>query len=60
MQKTAPNSSIVKFQLVLSDGIDTIKGMAMTQLNHLFLSGDLVENSVVSLTNYTLNSTGSE
>lgn len=46
--------------MVVADGLDTMTCMPMTQLSNLIISGEVQENSIVSLLDYSVNQMGQE
>ncbi len=60
--KSLPNQGDkpARYRFSVTDGVDVANAMASTQLAVRIKAGEIVENSIVTLTNYQVNLINSE
>ena len=53
--KVGGNQGIVRYRVILSDGLNFVQGMLHTPLNHLVTGGQIVENAIIRIEDYMSN-----
>ena len=53
--KAGGNQGMVRYRVVLSDGLNFVQGMLATQLNHLVTDGQIADNVVIRINDFMVN-----